>query len=71
MPAKVKTPPWPVGQLATFELRDYRRELEHAIERTPEQTAERETLGQRLAEVLIEEETRAAARTGGPVDLPA
>lgn len=59
MRVKVQAPPWQVGQLATFELRDYRSQLEHAIERA--ESPDREVLQARLTEVLNEQDTRAAA----------
>lgn len=58
---KVQAPLWPVSQQTTYELRDYRTELEHAIERTPEHAAEREILRVQLTEVLDEQASRAAA----------
>ncbi len=58
MKVKVKRPEWPVGQLATFELRDYREELEQALDGLPGESAERDQLQQRLAEVISEQESR-------------
>jgi hypothetical protein len=46
-------PPHPLHALTTFELRDYRRELEHALKVLPEHTEVRELLRQKLAEVLV------------------
>jgi hypothetical protein len=66
----VNKPQYPLHQLVTFELRDYRAELEQALARTPEQAADRQLLGQRLTEVIREQESRAApADTGRWADL--
>ncbi len=54
----VKKPAHPVPQLATFELDDYREQLEHAVQVTPDHTADRELLQKRLAEVLDEQQDR-------------
>jgi hypothetical protein len=50
----VRIPKWPVGQLATFELRDLRAELERALAGISGRTADGELLQQRLAEVISE-----------------
>lgn len=66
----VNKPQYPLHQLATFELRDYRAELEHALARTPEQAADRQVLGQRLNEVIREQQSRdASADAGWRADL--
>jgi hypothetical protein len=54
----VKKPKWPLNQLVSFELRDLRAELERALADIPERTADRQPLGQRLAEVISEQEAR-------------
>ncbi len=51
-------PPHPLHALTTFELRDYRRELEHALKVLPEHAGVRELLRQKLDEVLAEQEHR-------------
>jgi hypothetical protein len=45
-------------QLTTYELRDYRRELEHALKTLPEHAPVRALLRERLAEVIAEQDTR-------------
>ncbi len=59
-------PAHPIGQLTTTELRGYRRELEHAITTLKDAPVAAE-LSRRLAEVRVEEASRAsiaaAART--------
>ena len=54
-------PAHPIGQLTTTELRNYRRELEHAIKtlKTAPVVAELQT---RLDEVAAEERSRAEVR---------
>jgi hypothetical protein len=56
----VKTPKHPLYALTTYELTDYRRELEHALAVLPRYTADREDLLRRLADVTGEQESRAA-----------
>ena len=51
-------PPHPVHALTTYELRNYRRELEHSLRALPEHVAVRVILQQRLAEVLAEQDSR-------------
>jgi hypothetical protein len=58
-PATVPQPQHPVPALTTFELRDYRRDLEHALTTLPGHAATRELLQDRLAEVMGEQESRA------------
>jgi hypothetical protein len=60
MPAEPVTaePKYPVSALTTFELRRYRRELEHAVKTLPEHATVREELQQRLAVVLAEQDER-------------
>jgi hypothetical protein len=55
----MQPPPHPTSQLTTYELRDYRRELEHALKTLPAHAAARDLLTQRLTDVLAEQEARA------------
>jgi hypothetical protein len=55
----MQPPPHPTSQLTTYELRDYRRELEHVLTTLPEHAAVRDLLARRLANVLAEQESRA------------
>ena len=54
----VEQPPHPVHALMTYELRNYRRELEHSLRALPEHVAVRVLLQQRLTEVLAEQNSR-------------
>jgi hypothetical protein len=54
----VEQPPHPVHALTTYELRNYRRVLEHSLRALPEHVAVRVILQQRLAEVLAEQDSR-------------
>ncbi len=45
--------------LTTYELRRYRRALEHSLKGIPAEAPVREQLSSRLAEVVAEEECRA------------
>jgi len=54
----VEKPPHPVHSLRTYELRNYRRELEQSLGALPEQVAVRVILQQRLAQVLAEQDSR-------------
>lgn len=61
---KVPRPPgWPVSQLASFELRNYRHDLEQALAGDPEDPADRQLMQARLAQVVSEQQAR--ARTAG------
>ena len=51
-------PPHPMHALTTYELRNYRRELEHSLKTLPEHAQVRALLQQRLAEVLAEQDSR-------------
>ena len=62
-PVYVQPPPHPLHALTTYELRDYRRELEHALATPPGQPGARGLLRQRLADVLAEQESRAKSTT--------
>ena len=64
-PATVPQPQHPVPALTTFELSNYRRELERALTTLPGHAATRELLQDRLAEVLGEQESRAMISRGG------
>jgi hypothetical protein len=64
-PVAVQPPKHPTHALTTYELRDYRRELEHALKTVPEQAEVREMLRTRLAEVLAEQEGRIKISSGG------
>jgi hypothetical protein len=54
----IEQPPHPMHSLTTYELKNYRRELEHALKTIPEHAQVRELLQQRLAEVLAEQNSR-------------
>ena len=63
-PAPVTPPAHPLHALTTYELRDYRRELEHALTAVPGRAEDRSLLRQRLADVVTEQESRAKITTG-------
>ena len=54
----VEQPAHPVHALTTYELKNYRRELEQSLRALPEHVAVRVILQQRLAEVLAEQDSR-------------
>jgi hypothetical protein len=54
----IEQPPHPMHSLTTYELKNYRRELEHSLKTLPQQAQVRELLQQRLAEVLAEQDSR-------------
>jgi hypothetical protein len=56
----------PVPALTTFELRDYRRELERALASLPGHAPVRGLLEGQLAEVQAEQDARAAVRSARP-----
>ncbi len=61
-PGTVDQPPHPLAALTTFELRDYRRQLEHAIAHFDTQNpvpAVRGRLQTRLDDVIAEQDDRA------------
>ncbi len=59
-PATVQPPRHPMHALTTFELRDYRRRLEHALnEKVIGNAPVAAQLREMLAQVLAEEESRA------------
>jgi hypothetical protein len=57
-PVTVAEPGHPVHALATFELRHYRRELEHAIQGISPDAPVQDDLRRKLGEVLAEQESR-------------
>ncbi len=58
-PVIVQQPKHPTSQLTTYELRDYRRELEHALKHLPGHVPARELLREKLAGVVAEQDARA------------
>ena len=54
----IEQPVHPTHSLTTYELKNYRRELEHALKTIPEHAQVRQLLQQRLAEVLAEQDSR-------------
>jgi hypothetical protein len=56
---RTDNPRYPVHALTTYELRRYRRALEHSLKGIPADAPVRERLYNRLAEVIAEEEGRA------------
>jgi hypothetical protein len=52
-------PAHPVAALTTFELRDYRGQLERALRQLPEHTEVRSLIRQKLDAVLAEQDARA------------
>jgi hypothetical protein len=54
----IEQPPHPMHSLTTYELKNYRRELEHALKTIPEHAQVRELLQQWLAEALAEQDSR-------------
>jgi hypothetical protein len=57
-PANLDQPKHPMHALTTYELRNYRRDLEHALKALPGHATVREQLQQRLTDVLAEEQAR-------------
>jgi hypothetical protein len=64
-PAAVEPPAHPLPALTTYELRDYRRQLEDALTAVPEHTEVRDLLQGRLADVVAEQSSRARVATAG------
>lgn len=62
----VNVPPQkhPVPAMTTYELADYRRELEHALTALPGHVAVRDLLQDKLAGVLAEQDARAKIARG-------
>jgi len=63
-PVNVDQPAHPMHALTTYELRNYRRQLEHALRELPEHAEVRLLIRQRLDEVLKEQEERTRHSTG-------
>jgi hypothetical protein len=61
----VPPPAHPLYALTTYELRDYRRDLEHALDTLPGAAQARGLLQQQLADVLAEQDSRAKITAGG------
>jgi hypothetical protein len=55
-------PAHPLYSLVTYELRDYRRQLEHALAKLPEHAEVRTLLRAKLDDVVREQESRARAQ---------
>jgi hypothetical protein len=51
-------PAHPLHALTTYELRDYRRDLEHSLKGISQNALFRELLQQKLAAVLAEQDSR-------------
>lgn len=64
-PVTVPQPGHPTHALTTYELRNYRRELEHALKVLPEHAAVRALLQAKLAGVLAEQESRIKINASG------
>ena len=58
-PITAYQPKHPVSALTTYELRDYRKSLEHALKTLPEHAAMRQQLQAKLDAVLAEQDDRA------------
>ncbi len=54
----IQPPPHPMHALTTYELENYRRELEHSLKTMSEPAQVRELLQERLTEVLAEQDSR-------------
>jgi hypothetical protein len=61
-----RVPKYPVSQLVTWELDEYRTALETALTRAPDESADHQLITTRLAEVAGEQDERAHV-----FDLPA
>jgi hypothetical protein len=61
-PSPVSEPEHPLDQLTTWELRDYRRDLECALAAFPADAPARSQLTARLAAVVAEQDDRAKIR---------
>jgi hypothetical protein len=64
----IEQPPHPTHSLTTYELKNYRRELEHALKTIPEHAQVRELIQQRLTEVLAEQDSRNRLQHSGGTD---
>ena len=65
-PVNIPQPGHPLHALTTYELRDYRRELESALAVVPEDVPARALLQDRLAGVLAEQHSRARISRSRP-----
>ena len=63
-PVNVQPPKHPLGAMTTYELKDYRRELEHALKVLPGHVPARELLQGKLAGVVAEQDARARIASG-------
>jgi hypothetical protein len=63
-PARVDPPPHPLYALTTSELSRYRRDLEQALAALPARDPARGHLGQQLAGVQAEQNSRTRLATG-------
>jgi len=63
-PVNVEPPAHPMHALTTYELRDYRGQLEYALRKLPEHAEVRTLIQKRLDEVLREQEERTWLSTG-------
>jgi len=61
----VEQPKYPMHALTTYELCDYRGQLERALKQLPENADVRMLVRQRLAAVLKEQDERARHSHGG------
>ena len=61
-PPPVAEPQHPLGQLTTWELHDYRHDLESALAALPARDGTRSQLAARLAAVVAEQDDRATIR---------
>ena len=61
-PVTIDLPKHPMYALTTYELRDYRRQLEHALKTLPGHAEVRALLQERLIGVLNEQQARAQLR---------
>jgi len=64
-PVIISPPEHPLGALTTYELRDYRRDLERAIKGIAADAPAHAVLRRQLAEVLAEQESRVKLHAGG------
>ena len=63
-PVTVRPPDHPLYALTTYELRDYRRDLERALAAIPAGTPDRAALRGQLEDVLAEQQSRAQLAAG-------
>jgi hypothetical protein len=60
-----RTPKYQIGDLVTWELRDYREALEAALQAMPEHNTAVPLVRERLTEVITEQEARARGERSG------